>query len=124
MPTIDNSSVTSDQESDPLTTSGYEDSGEDLVLTPEAEEIEGSAEALVFLLGLHLEPQKPTQTTMSNQPQAPPPVTVAATVKPAELQLGQPSAFDGETAKARTWLNTVQTYLHVNNDVYNTEERW
>ena len=60
---------------------------------------------------------------MSNQPQAPPPVTAAATVKPVELWLGQPLAFDGETAKARTWLNMVQIYLHVNKDIYNTEEK-
>ena len=58
---------------------------------------------------------------MSNQPSTV--ATVAATLKPTELKLGQPSAFDGETTKARAWLNTMQIYLHINKKVYGDDEK-
>lgn len=76
-----------DQEgSNPLTTSEYQSDPEEYInITSEPEEIEDLAESLAFLLHLEL-PTPPTALmTMSNQSQAPLPVTVAATVRPAEL---------------------------------------
>ena len=48
------------------------------------------------------------QHTMSNQPSTSNAATIAATLRPVELKLGQPLAFDGDVVKARTWLNNVQ----------------
>ena len=51
--------------------------------------------------------------------------TTTATVplKPQELKLGQPSAFNGDPKKARAWINNTQLYLLVNKDVYNHDDK-
>ena len=77
MPIIDTTPVTLDQESKPQTTSEYEDSGEDILVKSETEEINDLAEALAFLLDLDTEP--PATTTLTN---------IAAIVRPMELILG------------------------------------
>ena len=45
------------------------------------------------------------------------------TTKPTELRIGAPEAFDGNFAKAKPWLHSVQFYLEVNKDVYNTDTK-
>ena len=60
---------------------------------------------------------------MSNQPSTSTAATVAATIRPMELKLGQSSAFNSDTVKARAWLNNVQIYLCVNKAVYNDNEK-
>ena len=60
---------------------------------------------------------------MSNQPSTLTAATAAATIRPMELKLGQSSAFNSDTVKARAWLNNVQIYLHVNKAVYNDNEK-
>ena len=45
------------------------------------------------------------------------------TTKPTELCIGTPEAFNGSFAKAKPWLHSVQFYLEVNKDVYNTDAK-
>ena len=125
MPNISSSTP---ETTDPETTSEYKSSEEET-------NIEDLTEALEFL---YLTPptqqqtqpltqqqaQPPTQqSNMSNQPSTSNAATIAATLRPVELKLGQPSTFDGDAIKARAWLNNVQKYLHVNKEVYNNEEK-
>ena len=44
-------------------------------------------------------------------------------VKPTELRLNTPKAYDGSPATAKYWLNSVRTYLLINKDVYSTDDK-
>ena len=45
------------------------------------------------------------------------------TVKPTELHLNTPKAYDGSPATAKYWLNSVRTYLLINKDMYSTDDK-
>ena len=44
-------------------------------------------------------------------------------VKPTELHLNTPKAYDGSPTTAKYWLNSVRTYLLINKDVYFTDDK-
>ena len=44
-------------------------------------------------------------------------------VKPTELCLNTPKVYDGAPATAKYWLNSVRTYLLINQDVYSTNDK-
>ena len=44
-------------------------------------------------------------------------------VKPTELRLNTPKAYDGSPTTAKYWLNSVRTYLLINKDVYSTDNK-
>ncbi|KIO06287.1 hypothetical protein M404DRAFT_24566 [Pisolithus tinctorius Marx 270] len=44
-------------------------------------------------------------------------------VKATELKIGAPSDFDGDQKNAMSWLYSVQTYLLVNEEIYNTDTK-
>ena len=48
---------------------------------------------------------------------------MTTTTKPIELQIGTPKAYDSSFKTLRQWLNTVQLYLLVNEDVYNNDDK-
>ena len=48
---------------------------------------------------------------------------MTTTTKPIELQIGTPKAYDGSFETSRQWLNTVQLYLLMNEDVYNNNDK-
>ncbi|KIO01477.1 hypothetical protein M404DRAFT_28779 [Pisolithus tinctorius Marx 270] len=49
--------------------------------------------------------------------------TAATGVKPTELKIGAPSDFDGDQKNAMSWLYSVQTYLLVNEELYDTDTK-
>ena len=44
-------------------------------------------------------------------------------VKPTELHLNMPKAYDRSPTTAKYWLNSVRTYLLINKDVYSTNDK-
>ena len=48
---------------------------------------------------------------------------MTTTAKPIELRIGTPKAYDGSFETSRQWLNAVQLYLLVNEDVYNNDDK-
>ena len=76
-------------------------------------------------------PTPPSPTPISTQPTfpllPPPPstlpVTMTTTAKPVKLRIGTPEAYDSSFETLRQWLNTVQLYLLVNEDVYNNDNK-
>ena len=44
-------------------------------------------------------------------------------VKPTELHLNMPKAYNGSPTMAKYWLNSVRTYLLINKDVYSTDDK-
>ena len=48
---------------------------------------------------------------------------MTTTTKPIELRIGTPEAYDGSIETSRQWLNAVQLYLLVNEDVYNNDDK-
>ena len=48
---------------------------------------------------------------------------MTTTAKPIELQISTPKAYDGSFETSRQWLNTVQLYLLMNEDVYNNNDK-
>ena len=44
-------------------------------------------------------------------------------VKPTELRLNTPKAYNGSPTTAKYWLNSVRTYLLINKDVYSTDNK-
>ena len=44
-------------------------------------------------------------------------------VKPTELRLDTPKAYDGSPTTVKYWLNSVRTYLLINKDVYSTDDK-
>ncbi|KIN96910.1 hypothetical protein M404DRAFT_32767 [Pisolithus tinctorius Marx 270] len=49
--------------------------------------------------------------------------TAVTGVKPTELKIGAPSDFDGDQKNAMSWLYSVQTYLLVNEELYDTDTK-
>ncbi|KIN93293.1 hypothetical protein M404DRAFT_36227 [Pisolithus tinctorius Marx 270] len=49
--------------------------------------------------------------------------TAITGVKPTELKIGAPSDFDGDQKNAMSWLYSVQTYLLVNEELYDTDTK-
>ena len=47
----------------------------------------------------------------------------STTVKPAELQLGKPKAFNGSYETAISWMHSIQFYLAVNETSYNNDAK-
>ena len=43
--------------------------------------------------------------------------------KPIELRIGTPEAYDDSFKTSRQWLNTIQLYLLINEDVYNNNDK-
>jgi hypothetical protein len=43
--------------------------------------------------------------------------------RPTELRLGRPDDFDGTSTKARSWLESIQIYLLVNQEIYDTDAK-
>ena len=48
---------------------------------------------------------------------------MTTTAKPIKLQIGTSEAYDGSFETSRQWLNAVQLYLLVNEDVYNNDDK-
>ena len=48
---------------------------------------------------------------------------MTTTTKSIELQIGIPEAYDGSFETSRQWLNAVQLYLLMNEDVYNNDNK-
>ena len=48
---------------------------------------------------------------------------MTTTAKPIKLWIGTPEAYDGSFKTSRQWLNAVQLYLLVNEDVYNNDDK-
>ena len=44
-------------------------------------------------------------------------------VKPTELHLNTPKAYNGSPTTAKYWLNSVRTYLLINKDIYSTNDK-
>ena len=53
----------------------------------------------------------------------PPPTPAMTSVKPTELHLNTPKAYDGSPITAKYWLNSVRTYLLIDKDVYSTDDK-
>ena len=53
----------------------------------------------------------------------PPPTPAMTSVKPTELRLNTPKAYNGSPITAKYWLNSVRTYLLINKDVYSTDDK-
>ncbi|KAI6138063.1 hypothetical protein BKA82DRAFT_4367587 [Pisolithus tinctorius] len=49
--------------------------------------------------------------------------TAVTGVKPTELKIGAPTDFDGDQKNAMSWLYSVQTYLLVNEELYDTDTK-
>ena len=129
-----NFSSSTPETTDPETTSEYESSEEEtdiedlmealefLYLTPPTQQTQQWTQPLTQQTQQQTQP--PTQQhPMRNQPSTSNAATIAASLRPVKLKLGQLSAFDGDAIKARAWLNNVQIYLHVNKEVYNSDEK-
>ena len=56
------------------------------------------------------------------RPPIPSPMS-STTVKPAELQLGKPKAFNGSYEMAISWMHSIQFYLAVNETSYNNDAK-
>ena len=94
------------------------------------EELDSSLDLLHQLLASLTLPRTPTppsptpiaiQQTFPLFPPAPP-VTMTTTIKPIELQIGTSKAYNGSFETSRQWLNAVQLYLLVNEDIYNNDD--
>ena len=48
---------------------------------------------------------------------------MTTTTKPIKLRISTPEAYDGFFKTLRQWLNTIQLYLLVNEDVYNNDDK-
>ena len=48
---------------------------------------------------------------------------LSTTVKPVELQLGKPKAFNGSYETAISWMHSIQFYLTVNKKSYDTDAK-
>ena len=48
---------------------------------------------------------------------------MTTTAKPIKLQIGTPEAYDGSFETSRQWLNAIQLYLLVNEDIYNNNDK-
>ena len=48
---------------------------------------------------------------------------MTTTAKPIELYIGIPEAYDRSFKTSRQWLNAVQLYLLVNEDIYNNDNK-
>ena len=48
---------------------------------------------------------------------------LSTTVKPTELQLGKPKAFNGFYETAISWMHSIQFYLAVNETSYNNDAK-
>lgn len=109
---------------------------EDLPVHPQEdkEEVEGLTHNLSQSLTLDPRPHSrtnsapsdlspPRSPTMSSASQNQEESQITHTSKPTELHLGQPEIYDGTPTKAMTWLNSVQIYLIVNREIYNTDEK-
>ena len=72
-------------------------------------------------------PTPPSPTPIATQPTfplvPPPPIIMTTTAKPIELRIGTPEAYDGSFETSRQWLNAVQLYLLINEDVYNNDDK-
>ena len=71
---------------------------------------------------LHLPVPQPTFPLLP-PPLPAPPVTITTTTKPIKLWIGTPKAYDGSFETSRQWLNAVQLYLLVNEDIYNNDKK-
>ena len=98
------------------------------------EELDNSLDLLHQLsasLTLPQTPTPPSSTPIATQPTFPllppppptPPVTMTTTTKPIKLQIGTPEAYNSSFETSRQWLNAVQLYLLVNEDVYNNDDK-
>jgi len=43
--------------------------------------------------------------------------------KPTEIKVGQPKNFNGDVTVGKQWATSVQTYLYLNREIYNTDEK-
>ena len=43
--------------------------------------------------------------------------------KPTEIKVGQPKNFNGDVTIGKQWATSVQTYLYLNQEIYNTDEK-
>ncbi|KIO03936.1 hypothetical protein M404DRAFT_26555 [Pisolithus tinctorius Marx 270] len=50
-------------------------------------------------------------------------MTALMAVKPTELKIGAPSDFDGDQKNTMSWLYSVQTYLLVNKEIYDSDTK-
>ena len=98
------------------------------------EELDNSLDLLHQLsasLTLPQTPTPPSPTPIATQPTFPllppplltPPVPMTTAAKPIELQISTPEAYDGSFKTLRQWLNAIQLYLLVNEDVYNNNDK-
>ena len=46
-----------------------------------------------------------------------------AAVKPTELRLNTPKAYDGNPSMTKFWLNSIRTYLLINKEVYSVDNK-
>ncbi|KIO01723.1 hypothetical protein M404DRAFT_28467 [Pisolithus tinctorius Marx 270] len=65
-------------------------------------------------------PPPPPQITMSGSSSKAP---IGNAIKATELKIGAPSDFDGNQKNAMSWLYSVQTYLLVNEELYDTDTK-
>lgn len=43
--------------------------------------------------------------------------------KPTEIKVGQPKTFNGDLSVVKQWATLVTTYLYLNQEIYNTDEK-
>ena len=48
---------------------------------------------------------------------------VTTTGRPTEIKIGQPKDFNGDLGEAMQWTTSVEAYLHLNKEIYNTDEK-
>ena len=124
---IDSTSQSSPSEEEPL----FLDP--DIDVWPQ-EELDNSLDLshqLSASLTLPQTPTPPSPTSIATQPTLPllppppptPPITKTTTAKPIELWIGASEAYDGSFETSRQWLNAIQLYLLINEDVYNNDDK-
>ena len=98
------------------------------------EELDSSLDLLHQLSASLTLPQTPTPpfpTPIAIQPTFPllppplpaPPIIITTIAKPIKLQIGTPEAYNSSFETSRQWLNAVQLYLLINEDVYNNNNK-
>ena len=124
---IDSTSESSPSEEEPL----FFDLDVNIQTQEEQDNTLDLSHQLLASLTLPQVPTPPSPTLITTQPTfplLPPPlptplVTMTTTTKPIELQIGTPEAHDGFFKTSKQWLNAVQLYLLMNEDVYNNDDK-
>ena len=124
---IDSTSESSPSEEEPL----FFDLDVNIQTQEEQDNTLDLSHQLLASLTLPQVPTPPSPTLITTQPTfplLPPPlptplVTMTTTTKPIELRIGTPEAHDGFFKTSKQWLNAVQLYLLMNEDVYNNDDK-